>query len=70
MKMDRDTVLEKVRREKKNEGRVRYTIPFDPKLLHSLAILVKNGKLMEESDGRLQEAFPHPFPEGRNLIFW
>ena len=71
MKIDRDKALEKVRKEEKNEGRVRYTVTYPPKLPHLPAILGKNWRLMLESDKRLQRAFPAPpmvfLKRGKNL---
>ena len=49
-RMNREETLEKVVREdKKNRGRVRYTITFDPKLPHLPAILSKNWNVMVDS---------------------
>ena len=60
MGLDREAALEKVGRENKNIGRVRYTITYDPKLPHLPHILHKNWKVMIESDPRLAKAFPSP----------
>ena len=60
MGLDRERSLEKVERENKNEGRVRYNITFDPKLPKLPPILRKNWKVMVDEDQRLLKAFPKP----------
>ena len=58
--LDRDQTLEKVQREEKSRGRVRYTITFYPKVPHLPNILSNNWKVMTEADPRLGKAFPAP----------
>ena len=58
--LDRDRALEKVTREEKNKGRVRYTITYDSKLPPLPHILNKNWKVMIQTDQRLKKAFHAP----------
>ena len=71
MGLDREQTLDKVVREDKNLGRVRYTITYDPKLPHLPAILGRNWKVMVDTDPRLTRAFPKPpmvcLKRGKNL---
>ena len=60
--LDREMSLEKVEREETNQGRVRYTITYDPKLPALAPILTKNWRVMVQSDQRLYKAFPAPPP--------
>lgn len=61
VKMNREETIEKVVREdNKNRNRVRYTITYDPKLLHHPGILNKKWNVMVDSDRRLNKAFPAP----------
>ena len=60
MGLDRELSLEKVERENKNEGRVRYNITYDPLLPAIPPILRKNWKVMVDEDQRLLKAFPKP----------
>ena len=60
MGLDREASLEKVERENVNQGRVRYTITYDPQLPKIPAILHKNWKVMVNSDQRLKKAFEKP----------
>ena len=71
MGLNREETLEKVVREDKNLGRVRYTITYDPKLPHLPAILGRNWRVMVETDPRLTRAFSKPpmvcLRRGKNL---
>ena len=60
LSLDRDQALEKVERENTNQKRVRYTITYDPKLPSLPPILVKNWKVMVDTDRRLLEPFKAP----------
>ena len=60
LELNREDSLRKVERENKTENRVRYTITFDPKLTPLSPILVKNWKVMLDSDQRLKKPFPAP----------
>ena len=71
MGLDRELAMEKVERENKNEGRVRYTITYDPHLPKIPPILKKNWEEMIDEDQRLVKAFPKPpmacLRRGQNL---
>ena len=71
MALNREKTLEKVAREDKNVGRVRYTITYDPKLPLLPAILGRNWGVMVDTDPRLVKAFSKPpmvcLKRGKNL---
>ena len=71
LSLDREEAINKVSREDRVSQRVRYTTIYDPKMPDLPPILIKNWKVMVDTDQRLRKAFPAPpmvcLRRGKNL---